>query len=222
MIHIIDLSRIIFRIYEKRPKQPYIFAVDKSSCTSKGSQKNIIEAISKRIGSLNAKHQTSDQLIKNPSYAVLQYNLKVVTSKTILEDEKFEPPEPEEGQEPQIKPFEWHCEKGICENIIKVNEEFNSYNKLKPMRLLISGPPGSGKTHYSKMYYYNVELQNTLMFHILELRIYLNTLLKLKEKPVMKLGHHLRSRSKSTQRNTRHSLIKKKKKGWRQTNLNHA
>ena len=151
MIHIIDLARIIFRVYEKKPKKAYIFAVDKASCTSRASQKAIVESISKRIGSQVTKSHYAEELIKNAYLKILQKDLKFFTSKTILEDEKVEQQEVEEGQEPQIKPFEWHCEKGIVENIIKINDEFTSHNKLKPMRLLITGPPGSGKSFYSKM-----------------------------------------------------------------------
>ena len=42
--------------------------------------------------------------------------------------------------------FKWHCEFGIPENMDKLREEFNLYRNLKPIKIIVSGPPSSGKT----------------------------------------------------------------------------
>ncbi len=56
--------------------------------------------------------------------------------------------EEEEGENSKLK-FPWHCEKGIVENALQLNDEFNQARNLKPMKVFITGPPASGKTHCS-------------------------------------------------------------------------
>ena len=47
---------------------------------------------------------------------------------------------------------EWHCREGITANTMKLlNEEFNLYRGLFPLKVFIGGPPASGKTHFTKM-----------------------------------------------------------------------
>jgi adenylate kinase len=54
--------------------------------------------------------------------------------------------------------FPWHCEKGIVENIRMINEEFNECRGLHPVKIFLTGPPASGKTHYAERLavYYNI------------------------------------------------------------------
>ena len=42
--------------------------------------------------------------------------------------------------------FKWHCEYGIPENMDKLREEFNLYRNLKPIKIVVQGPPCGGKT----------------------------------------------------------------------------
>ncbi len=71
-----------------------------------------------------------------------------------------EPPEDAEDPEEEAKKlkFPWHCEKGIIDNIRKLNDEFNDFRGLHPVKIFITGPPASGKTSYSEMIakYYNI------------------------------------------------------------------
>jgi len=47
---------------------------------------------------------------------------------------------------------DWHCEGGITSSAMKLlNEEFNLYRGLFPLKVFIGGPPGSGKTHFTKL-----------------------------------------------------------------------
>jgi hypothetical protein len=59
------------------------------------------------------------------------------------EDEDAEPKEPEDLIE-----LEWHCKDGMAINIQKVKEEFEKARKLKPFKVLINGPPCSGKSFF--------------------------------------------------------------------------
>ena len=47
---------------------------------------------------------------------------------------------------------EWHCSSGITGETMKLlNDEFNLYRGLFPLKVYIGGPPGSGKTHFTKL-----------------------------------------------------------------------
>lgn len=47
---------------------------------------------------------------------------------------------------------DWHCSGGITNQSMKLlNDEFNLYRGLFPLKVFIGGPPGSGKTHYTKL-----------------------------------------------------------------------
>lgn len=73
-----------------------------------------------------------------------------------------EPPEDAEDPEEEAKKlkFPWHCEKGIPENIRKLNDEFNAVRGLHPVKIFITGPPACGKSYYGQLLatYYNIPL----------------------------------------------------------------
>lgn len=47
---------------------------------------------------------------------------------------------------------EWHCKLGITGQTMKLlNDEFNLFRGLFPLKVFIGGPPGSGKTHFTKL-----------------------------------------------------------------------
>lgn len=75
--------------------------------------------------------------------------MKIRSSETFKDGE---PPEDAEDPEEEAKKlmFPWHCEKGIPENIRKLNTEYVETRKLKPVKIFISGPPASGKTEFGK------------------------------------------------------------------------
>ena len=54
--------------------------------------------------------------------------------------------------------FNWHCKAGLAANIQVVKEEFCKKRGLKPVKILIEGPPGSGKSFYGRQLaeHYNV------------------------------------------------------------------
>jgi len=44
----------------------------------------------------------------------------------------------------------WHCSEGINEDTLQLlNEEFNMFRGLFPLKVSIGGPPTVGKTHYA-------------------------------------------------------------------------
>ena len=46
--------------------------------------------------------------------------------------------------------FKWHSPLGIChESMGKLNEEFNVFRGLFPLKVFFTGPPAVGKTHFA-------------------------------------------------------------------------
>ena len=130
-IHILDLVQIIRRIIEKKPIINYIFACDK---TKNPTMKNIIRSISKGIGSIDIKNLTEFDIdeIDIPNFNELNIDIQIKSSKITEND------------------FKWHCEKGIPENMDLLRQEFNLYRGIKPIKIIISGPPCGGKTYIAK------------------------------------------------------------------------
>ena len=75
-----------------------------------------------------------------------------------------EPPEDADDPEEAAKKlkFPWHAEKGILANIRLLNDEFNKFRGLNPVKIFITGPPASGKTYYANKlaYHYNIPCIN--------------------------------------------------------------
>ena len=82
-----------------------------------------------------------------PHYAELSIDLRIKNS-PIMEDEPRKPKEDKEDYEE--RKFKWHCEFGIPENIELLREEFNLYRDLKPIKIIILGPPYGGKSTIAK------------------------------------------------------------------------
>ena len=130
-IHILDLVQIIRRIIEKKPIINYIFACDK---TKNPTMKNIIRSISKGIGSIDIKNLNEFDIdeIDMPNFNELSIDIQIKSSKVTEND------------------FQWHCEKGIPDNMDLLRQEFNLYRGIKPLKIIISGPPCGGKTYIAK------------------------------------------------------------------------
>ena len=63
--------------------------------------------------------------------------------------------EPAEGEEPpeedaDILTMEWHCKAGLPANIQLVKKEFEKQHKHRPIKILIEGPPASGKSFFGQ------------------------------------------------------------------------
>ena len=146
-IHVLDLIHTIKRVINLKPDINYIFACDK---TKNPSMRNILNCISKGIGGIESKVINDFNLnnINMPHYAELSIDLRIKSS-PIMEDEPRRPKEDKEDYEE--RKFQWHCEYGIPENIDILREEFNLYRDLKPIKIIITGPPYGGKSTIAKM-----------------------------------------------------------------------
>ena len=153
-IHVRDLARLVRKIVTKLPDSNYLFALDK---TRNPTQKRLVNAIAKGMGAKETVSVGFDE-VKDKEWAeFLTLDLKMKASSVLKDDE---PPEDAEDPEEAAKAlkFPWHCQKGIIKNMLMLNNEFNDYRKLKPVKILITGPPASGKSHCAKILskYYNI------------------------------------------------------------------
>lgn len=153
-IHVIDLARLVKRIVEIKPEHYYVFAVDR---TRKPTQKRIVSAISSGIGTSLTESVDLESVVDEDWAEYFNVNIKMKTS-WVMRD--LEPPEDAEDQEAAAKAlkFPWHCEKGILGNTWLLNDEFNKYRGLNPVKIFLSGPPASGKSFFSQQlsHYYNI------------------------------------------------------------------
>jgi len=153
-IHVRDLARLVRKVVVKRPESYYIFALDK---TKNPTSKRLVTSIAKGMGAKQTVSVGYDEVEKHewPDFLALDLNMR---ASNVLKDD--EPPEDAEDPEEAAKAlkFPWHCKKGIPKNMLMLNNEFNTYRKLKPVKILITGPPASGKSHCSKLLakYYNI------------------------------------------------------------------
>ena len=153
-IHVLDLARLVKRVVNNRPESYYIFAVDR---TKNPTQKRLVEAISKGIGTGEIESASFDEVKHQEWSEVLTLNLRMRSSDVMKDGE---PPEDAEDPEEAAKllKFPWHWEKGIFKNALSLNVEFNESRGLRPVKILITGPPAWGKSYYAKKLaqYYNI------------------------------------------------------------------
>ena len=140
-IHILDLIKIIRKVVEKKPAQKYFFISDK---TKNPTMKNILNSIGMGIGGMGVKkmQRFSIEHMEIPNYTELKIDLRIKLSDIFEEQRKSK----ENIMDYKERQFKWHCEYGIPENMDKLREEFNLYRNLKPIKIIVTGPPCGGKT----------------------------------------------------------------------------
>ncbi|CAG9315201.1 unnamed protein product [Blepharisma stoltei] len=168
MIHVKDLARSVKFVLQTKPQVHYIFGIDNAKSQL---QKDLVSSISNGIGTGKIR-SVSYESVKNEEWSeAFCLNCKLKPSKVLLppqegeEEEEEEDEEEEEGEEGQVRfkkekkiKLEWHCLEGFHANVQKLNVEFNENRGLKPIKVMVTGPPASGKSHFSKKLakFYNV------------------------------------------------------------------
>jgi len=133
-IHVKDLARFVKHLFETTvtPRKQYFLAVDE--CES-ATQREIMQAISTCLGSGAVQNVQLADVIDEEWAEMLTLNLKMSVS----------------AEFKNLK-SDWHCRQGITLKTMKLlNEEFNMFRGLFPLKVFIGGPPGSGKTHFTKL-----------------------------------------------------------------------
>mmetsp|Transcript_32002 Transcript_32002/g.23160 ORF Transcript_32002/g.23160 Transcript_32002/m.23160 type:complete len:191 (+) Transcript_32002:800-1372(+) len=157
-IHVKDLARMVKKIYESKPEtHPYIFGIDN---TKRPTQKKLISAISNGIGtgliesgdipvSFKAIHPEKTPLQLDIDWRkFLLLNIKAKPSKLFVAEEAGNEDDDDQDNGEGVE-FDWHCKAGLANNIQLVKEEFCKERGLKPFKVLITGKPASGKSHFA-------------------------------------------------------------------------
>ena len=149
-IHVTDLCRAIKFVVETKPETHYILAIDN---TSDRTQMSIVRGISEGIGTGEVTSVQFADVSSEDWAQKLTLNLWLAPSKILI------PPKADDEDEAKM-PFDYHCLTGLRTNIRKLNEEYNRENGLRPVKIFVTGPPASGKTHYGRKLaeHYNVPL----------------------------------------------------------------
>ena len=163
-IHILDLIQIIRRIIEKKPIINYIFACDK---TKNPTMKNLIKSIAKGIGSIDIKNLTDFEIdeIDIPNFNELNIDVQIKPS-IVTEDEPQK--QNESLEEYDKRKYKWHCEKGMPENMDLISQEFNLYRGIKPIKIIITGPPSGGKSYIADKIAKQFKITHLTMVNICE------------------------------------------------------
>ncbi len=91
-----------------------------------------MQAISTSLGSGAVKTVKLEDVLHEDWVELLSLNLDIKTSQEFLDGTN------------------WHCKEGITTESMKMlNEEFNHFRGLFPLKVFIGGPPVSGKTHFA-------------------------------------------------------------------------
>lgn len=135
LIHINDLAGIIIYLMQNGPPQSkYMLGVEQTFI----SQKKIVKAIAKVIGSdrVNPVSKTEAFLIPGLTqkyYDRITLNLKMEPS-YIVND----------------LGYTFKSDLNFAENINRIAQEYKDARKLRPIRILLHGPPAVGKTMIAK------------------------------------------------------------------------
>ncbi|KAK9874968.1 hypothetical protein WA026_005783 [Henosepilachna vigintioctopunctata] len=136
LIHVTDLARVVTRLVMHPPSNiSYILAVEPVS----SKLKKIVESISKGLGKgyIQEVHSLEEALridgVDKKFFDQFSVNLNMQPA-FILES----------------LPFDWQYETGLPANISRVIEEFKESRELTPFKIMMHGPPCSGKTRLAK------------------------------------------------------------------------
>ncbi|KAJ3102300.1 Adenylate kinase 7 [Phlyctochytrium planicorne] len=160
-IHLDDLCNILVEVAETTPEAKYFLAIDES----KNTLYEITKAISEGLSTGKVKKAPKELALVNKGLPQSDYDMLLVNL-------RLEP-----GHVKDMT-FEWKYESGIVENINQLVQEYKDARGLHPLKVIVHGPPASGKTHISRqmathyeIHYINVEIVIKEAVSRLELRI---------------------------------------------------
>ncbi|PRP75482.1 hypothetical protein PROFUN_10660 [Planoprotostelium fungivorum] len=141
-IHIKDLIQILLQIVVMKPEDKYILAVDASNNT----QLEIIKSISSTLGSGQVGNCSKEEVLLQDEVSqscVEILNLNLRTEPVIVNE----------------LDIVWESENGIVEYLPTLIHQFVNTRKLTPIKIVVHGPPSSGRTFLSDLIAkeYNIE-----------------------------------------------------------------
>ncbi|XP_055341840.1 adenylate kinase 7-like isoform X2 [Paramacrobiotus metropolitanus] len=133
MIHARDLCQIVQSFCENKPSRRYLVGVDSGSIKFQ----KIAEAVSVNLGSGFVENINPSKLLTLRLIDQVQFDI-------LTTDLHFTP-----GIVKSDMKFTWTAETGILDALQKVIQEYRLVRRLTPIRILVAGPPFTGKTQLS-------------------------------------------------------------------------
>ena len=130
-VHISDLTTMVLHIIRFTPSQRYLIGCDSSS----DSQLSIIQSISSAMSDGKLLSVPYSEVMLESWAEPLSFHLLINSSKFFHDS---------------FNPMSWKSKSGIVANIDLLNQEFNIYRGLRSIKIFLTGPPASGKSHYSR------------------------------------------------------------------------
>lgn len=165
-VHVRDMGKLVRQVcynQELDPAaRPYFLAVDKTDeGSARPTQADLIKGI---VGEVNGPREIP--MVKAPPPVERPSEETEEGPANLLKESTFPELEPGSAEalseamalnlnmEPSSlmlqEEFEWHCTGGLLKNIRMVAEEFSAQRELRAMRVIIAGPPASGKSTLCK------------------------------------------------------------------------
>ncbi|KAI8824357.1 uncharacterized protein EV422DRAFT_519852 [Fimicolochytrium jonesii] len=133
MIYIDDLCGIIVDTAETLPESRYMLAID----DSKHSLYEVLRAISETLGTGKVHKASKEVALLNPDIPQLNFDQLLVNLRL------------DQGHVKEMS-FGWKYESGLIENLPRFVQEYKYARGLTPLRIVVHGPPASGKTLFSE------------------------------------------------------------------------
>lgn len=122
-VHVRDLARLTRVVVQDEKVGPYLIAVDKARLT----QAQIVQGIVNRMSKAREVPTREEDEVQSEFKDMMKLDLIMQPSAPM-----------------RSKEFPWWCKKGIVENITLVADEFCKWRNLRPIKMVIIGPPGAG------------------------------------------------------------------------------
>nr|AIW54306.1 cytosolic adenylate kinase 2 [Mastigamoeba balamuthi] len=132
-IHVQDFCSVIMQLLKRMPEDHYVLAADLGNNTLH----DIVQAISTSIGTGKIKAMSPEEALVTDGLTqrdidLLQVNLRIES--LVVKD----------------LAIPWVAETGLVENIALAAKEYREARGLTPIRIVVLGPPASGKTALSE------------------------------------------------------------------------
>lgn len=139
MIHVKDLAQLLISTLKGQMIDRFVMAVDKGNC----KQKDVVEAIAKAFSNGQVQTVTPDQALTIPwmSENIINYMTADISAVNEL-----------------LGRVNTEHADGFIEAINQVKEEFLDTRGVRPLRILICGPPLSGKSYVASRISYRFSL----------------------------------------------------------------
>ncbi|KAK2577085.1 hypothetical protein KPH14_005893 [Odynerus spinipes] len=146
LLHVRDFVAVVSDVLRKWPTLRYIVAVEQGAPT----QSTIVKNISKQLTTGRVKYVAPEDAFLYPEISQEIYDFMTV-------DLNIDPAY-------VLERIRWHFETPFADNIGQIIKEYRASRELRPIRIIVLGPPASGKTrvaryladHY-RLHYINVQ-----------------------------------------------------------------